>query len=80
MQNANTNPQSGYIVHSDGMYRLRWESGILEEVPADGPITAASDSHAIASLFGAFDTVEHDRETIIVSRITIVVHDVREAK
>ena len=53
------------------MLVLHRDDGPGELVLHDEPITARSDSHAIASLFGRFEVVEHDGDTIFVSTVDV---------
>lgn len=51
-----------------GTLTLAWDDGTRERVEWSEPITSGTDSHEVASQFGAFDAVEHDGRFIHVSR------------
>lgn len=41
-----------------------YDNGFVESIPWSEPITAASDSHGIASQFGSAVAVDHDRHCV----------------
>ena len=51
-----------------GYYRLRMDDGGGEEYQCDTPITARTDSHAVAALFDLdVQSIDHDGATIHVA-------------
>lgn len=63
--------KSGMIVDDGEFYILRdAETGeTVERIPmGDGAPVNRCESHDVAALFGRWDTVEHDRDFIHVSR------------
>lgn len=58
-------------INGIGTLTLVWDSGERKTIKHDQPINAGTDSGAIARLFcgwTAFDMVEHDQDSIHVSR------------
>lgn len=53
--------------HETGEAVFRSDYGQEMREKIDRPINSGTDSHAIANLFGKFDTVEHDGEFIHVT-------------
>ena len=50
-----------------GQLTMRRDDGTTETVDYPEPINARTDSYAVASLFGRWTSVDHDRDTITVS-------------